>query len=407
MKILIIHNHYRSSAPSGEDTVVRNESELLRSNGYEVEFFKRFNDDIDESKPLNRVALAIDTTWSRASKKSLAAAIRRFRPEVVHVHNIFPQISPSAYAACREAGVPVVQTLHNYRFICANALLTRNSAPCEECVGRLPWPALRHRCYRDSLGPTAAIVAMQTINRLRGVYRNLVDCYIALTRFSADRFIAGGLPRERVVVKPNFIPDLPPVGSGAGGFVVYVGRLSAEKGVRTLLRAWGECRAIPLKILGEGPLRAELTEYARSRALPVEFLGYCSREQVLATVGDAIFSVIPSECYEGFPLVVLESLACGTPVLASNIGSLGEIVQPAFGKTFESGRAESLSAAVQLLAQDSNLRGTMRREAREVLTSRYSARTNLSQLSHIYAEVVARNPNRSARSETNPSCQSR
>src|SRR6266581_4675058 len=200
MRILLAHDHYRSSAPSGEDAVFRNEHALLTSKGFDVIPFERYNDHIDASTLKKRIQIGLEGAWSQRTYTDLAAVVRRTRPDVAHFHNTFPLISPSAYAACQDNAVPVVQTLHNYRLICAGALLMREGRPCEDCVGTSLVPAIRHRCYRGSLPATAAVVWMLARNRWRGIYRSSVNRYIALTEFAASRLVAGGLPADRIEV---------------------------------------------------------------------------------------------------------------------------------------------------------------------------------------------------------------
>ena len=387
MKILLAHNYYRSSAPSGEDAVFRGERALLEGAGHEVIPFERHNDDIDESTLRRRWVLALEGAWSRQSYDEIAALIGRHRPDVAHFHNTFPLISPSAYAACQDNGVPVVQTLHNYRLICANALLLRDGKPCEACVGTSLLPALRYRCYRGSLPATGAIVWMLARNRWHGTYRRLVDRYIALTRFAAGRLVAGGLPVERMTVKPNFLDAPPAAAETRETFAIYVGRLSDEKGVRTLLRAWATNRSLPLKILGDGPLRAELANAAARQGLPIELLGQRPKDEVLRLMRRAALQIVPSECYEGFPMVILEAFACGTPVVASNIGSLAEIVEhERTGLLFAPGDAEDLASKVQSLA-NSPARLTYGHAARAVFEEKYTAERNLSMLLDIYQQI--------------------
>ena len=321
------HNYYRSSAPSGEDQVFQNELTLLRKHGIDVIPFERFNDNIEHFSLFKRMRLASDTAWSPSTYRDLSQVIRERHPDIAHFHNTFPQISPSAYAACRDSGVPVVQTLHNFRFICPGGLLLRDGRPCEDCVGTNLLPALRHRCYRGSLPATGALVWMLMRNRWHGTYQTLVNRYIALTKFAASRLIAGGLPKDRISIKPNFAPGVSAPGPGDGRYAVYVGRLSAEKGLRTLISAWKLIPEIPLKILGDGPLREELVDLSLKNNLPIKFLGFCDRPTIIDTVGHAAFQVVPSEWYEGFPMVILEAYACGTPVVCSRIGSLDEIVR--------------------------------------------------------------------------------
>lgn len=390
MRILLAHDHYRSNAPSGEDAVFRNERALLEQNQNEVISFERFNDDIDDSELSKRVRLALEGAWSKPTYKELSDLVRRTRPDLAHFHNTFPLISPSAYAACQDNGVPVVQTLHNYRLVCAGALLTRNGHPCEDCVGTSLLPALRHRCYRGSLPATGAVVWMLASNRWRGVYSRMVNRYIALTRFAASKLIAGGLPSGRMEVKPNFLPDAPPIGRGDGKYSIYVGRLSEEKGVRTLLDAWRQVDGLPLKILGDGPLRGELEEQARRNALPVEFMGFRPRGEVLDMVAAAEIQIVPSEWYEGFPMAVLEAYSCGTPVLASRIGSMDEIVvEGESGSKFEPGNAADLANRLNLLRANPSRLRAMRVATRALFEERYTAERNYSRLLDIYHHARA------------------
>jgi glycosyltransferase involved in cell wall biosynthesis len=394
LRILVAHTYYRSSAPSGEDAAFDSERRLLERSGIEVIPFTRRNDDIDDTSMLTRMKLAMDTSWSTGTYRSLHQLIREKRPDVAHFHNTFPQMSPSAYAACRELGVPVVQTLHNYRLVCAGALLQRDGQPCEKCLngsavlGLLP--GLVHRCYRGSLGATGALTLMLATNRLRGSYARNVDRYIALTRFAASRLAAGGLPADRIVVKPNCLDEEPEAGRGGGGFALYVGRLSDEKGVRTLLRAWRHLGSHRLLIVGDGPLREELVRMASAARLAVSFLGRLPRTEVLALARQAAFQVVPSECYEGFPMVVLEAFACGTPVVASRIGSLDELVDEGVtGTKFRATDPEDLVRAVGRLIGDPERFARMRQSCRAVFEQHYTADRNIAQLVAIYTDVMS------------------
>lgn len=389
MRILLAHDYYRSSAPSGEDAVFQNEREMLESHGHELHSFERFNDDIDDSSLAKRLRLAQSGAWSRDSYAELSALVRRTRPDVAHFHNTFPLLSPSSYAACRDNDVPVVQTLHNYRFICPGALLQRDGHPCEDCVGTSLLPALMHRCYRGSLPATAAVVWMLARNRWSGSYRTLVNRYIALTNFAAGRLIAGGLPRERLVVKPNFLPNPPAPGSGAGGYAVYTGRLSAEKGVRTLIEAWKSLGHIKLKIMGDGPLRRELETASRATGLNVEFLGYLPRNRILEEVGRAVLQVVPSEWYEGFPMVILEAYACGTPVAAARMGSLDEIViEGVTGTKFMAGNPRELAESVSRFHALARNNAGMRDKVRAHFDNMYIAEKNHGMLIGIYRQAM-------------------
>jgi glycosyltransferase involved in cell wall biosynthesis len=388
LRILLAHNYYRSVAPSGEDAVFLNERTLLESR-CEIVSYERHNDDIDESTLGRKVRLGLNAAWSRKTYEELCALIHKAQPEIAHFYNTFPLITASAYAACQDKGVPVVQTVQNYRFVCPNGLLLRDGKPCEDCFGTNFLPAIRYRCYRASLPATGAVVWSLLNNRWRGTYNNLVNRYIAPTQFGANKLIQGGLPEHIMEVKPNFLPVIPAPGTGSGGYALFAGRLSSEKGLRNLLEAWKSVKGLPLKIAGEGPLREELQSLANMQNLPVEFLGCVSYSEVLDLTRDAVFLVVPSEWYEGFPMVVVQALACGTPVIASRLGSLDEIVEE--GKTglkFEAGNPQDLAIRVNELASDRPRLARMRIHARTAFEEHYTAEINYSQLMEIYQSTI-------------------
>src|SRR5215472_5798714 len=350
VKVLVVHNRYRTSAPSGEDAAVENERRMLERHGVQVSTFERCNDEIVATGLLEESSLALNTVWSRRSRAELRAMLHRSRPDVVHVHNTFALISPSIYGACREAGVPVVQTLHNFRLFCPSALFLRAGKPCELCVDSGLLQSVRYRCYRGSRSATATLATMLAVHRALGTYAHHIDRYVVLTEFARAKVIRAGLPRDKVLVKPNFLPDPPSPGQGSGDYVVFVGRLLEGKGAETLIRAWRELPEVPLKVIGDGALREPLEALARREAPGVEFAGRLPHDAVLSTIADARLLVIPSDCYEGFPMVLAEALACGTPVLASRIGSLAELVREGeTGATFPAGDAPALAAAVRRL----------------------------------------------------------
>ncbi len=334
---------------------------------------------------MNRMRLGMHSAWSKETYLELLVLIRRTKPDIAHIHSIHPQISPSAYAACQEMGVPVVHTLHNYRYICPGALLQRDGQPCEDCVGRLPFRALRYRCYRGSLMATGALVWMICYNRWRGTFTNHVNRFIALTEFAASRLVAGGLPAERIEVKPNFLPSPPDLSKERKPYAVFVGRLSKEKGVATLLTAWHSVRGLPLKILGDGPLRGELESQSREHGINVEFMGAVHRDKVLSVISSASLQIVPSEWFEGFPMVILEAYACGTPVVASCIGSLSEIVLDGeTGLHFTAGDSVDLARKVNQLAERPEQASSMGKKAREIFDAKYTAERNFEMLTGIY-----------------------
>lgn len=388
MKILVLHNRYQQAG--GEDTVVRAEMALLRDRGDDVELLEENNDGIGgAAAALLTVPRAI---YSVSARQKVAQRIREFQPDVVHVHNFFPRFSPSVYDACAEAGVPVVQTLHNYRLLCLNSYLFRDGHTCEDCItSKSMWPGVRHRCYRDSLGASAAIASMITVHRARQTWTRKVDTFIALTEFARDKFVQSGLPAEKIFVKPNFMHSDPGMASGGGDYALFAGRLSPEKGVSTLLEAWrtlpGNCR---LKIAGDGPLGEEVAHAAKA-AGNIEWLGRCSGEPMTELMKSARFLVFPSQWYEGFPMVIAEALGAGTPVLASRIGGLPELIaHRRTGLLVEPGNVKELSAAVAWAFEHPEEIAAMRKAARAEYEAKYTASRNYEILMSIYQRVLGR-----------------
>ena len=367
-----------------------NERRMLESRGVEVVNFDRCNDDLSESSVGSKAAMAVNTIWSRRSRAELHKVLSNVRPDIVHVHNTFSILSPSIYGACKAEGVPVVQTLHNFRFFCPSALFLRDGKPCESCMEKSLLQSVRYRCYRGSLGATATLAAMLTLHRAIGTYSRDIDRYIILTQFGRGKAVKGGIPGDKLVVKPNFLPNPPPPGRGGGGYVTYVGRLLEGKGTETLVRAWRQLPSVKLKIIGDGALRPELEAMARREHLNIEFAGIQQKAAVLEAISNAEFLIIPSECYEGFPLVIAESFACGTPVLASRIGSMEELIEDKVtGRKFTAGDALELAECVRLMLTDQVGLRRMRVNARAYFDAHLTEQQNYAQLMNIYSDVLA------------------
>jgi glycosyltransferase involved in cell wall biosynthesis len=386
MRILLLHNRYQFRG--GEDIAVEQEFALLREHGHDVRLLLEQNDSF--SSIAGAVSTACSAVYSAQSRRRVADELRALHPDVVHVHNFFPLLSPSVYMACREAGVPVLQTLHNYRLICPGANLFRDGRPCEDCVGRsVPWPGVLHGCYRGSRAGTAAVAAMVGIHKALNTWSHAVDGYIALSEFARRKLIAGGLPAEKFHVKPNFVASDPGVGLGSGGYALYVGRLSEGKGSDVLLEAWKllETR-IPLVIVGEGPMVSKVASTAR--AIGADYRGPLSRTEVIECMRCAAMLVFPSVWYEAFPLVIAEALACGLPVLTSDAGSAAELIDNGrTGLHFRSGDAKDLAAKAESLWRDRQTLGHMREEARAEYEAHYNAERNYARLMEIYGLVLA------------------
>ena len=380
VRVLAVHSKYAQRG--GEDEVYEAERDLLRSHGHVVTEYLQDNSDIAFQHALH---VGIRTIWSQQDYRKIRAAIRTTRSELVAVHNIFPLISPAVYYAARAEGVPVVQTLHNYRLICPSATLLRDGQLCEQCVGlSIPWHSIQHACYRDNRILTSAVAGMISVHRLLGTWDHLVTRYIALTDYMKDRYVAGGFAADKILVKPNFTPDTEP-GTGQGNFFVFAGRLSVEKGVSMLLRAWQLAGlACELHILGSGPEEMNLKAQA-SRMPNVRFLGEQSRARVQEEMGNAVAVIVPSIWPEPFGLSVIESFAKGTPVLATDIGGISSLIRPGDGGFLFS--RDDVSGLAALLTDQTRLLG-MRQTARKEYELRFTAKENYSLLESIYGEAL-------------------
>jgi glycosyltransferase involved in cell wall biosynthesis len=386
MRILIVHNHYK--AAGGEDVVVEAEKAMLEDHGHEVSLLEADNAEI--SGPLNQVATGFRAIYSPSSRRQVAAEVAHFQPSVMHVHNFLPLLSPSVYYAAREAGVAVVQTLHNYRLICPGGGLLREGSVCEQCLERtVPTPGVLHGCYRGSRAASASIAAMLVLHRMLGTWTTMVDAYIALTQFGCEKFVQGGLPADRLFVKPNFVHSAAPAGLGDGGFALFIGRLAESKGIRPLLAAWSRLGiSLPLKIAGDGPMRGEVQAAAQCMK-NVEWLGHMGKDRIADLLRRAHVVIVPSLWYEGFPMVVVEAFAAGAPVIASDIGALGEVVD--HGRTglhARPGDAEDLARQVEWLTAHEEERRRMQQSARREFELHYTAERNYKMLLAIYERAA-------------------
>jgi glycosyltransferase involved in cell wall biosynthesis len=379
-RVLLVHNRYQQRG--GEDAVVEAEAALLEGAGHAVELYLRNNDDIAHQPGLGT---ALDAIWSRRAAADLGQLIERFKPDVMHAHNTFPLISPSIFWAARRRRVASVLTLHNFRLICPQAMFLRHGRTCEDCLGRSPWRALPRRCYRGSTAQTAVLTTMLQLHRTLGTYQTRIDRFIALSQFSRAKLIAGGLPGDKIVVKPNFVDcaDPAPDATRAGG--LYVGRLAVEKGIAVLAEAYSGLTDIPLTVIGDGPEAGNLAQIRQIRRL-----GQLAGADVKAAMHRAAYLVLPSISYENFPLVIAEAYACGLPVIASDFGAMAELVTPQVtGLTFKAGSAVDLRAAVLWAEAHPERMAQMGREARRRYAALYTPERNLALLLDIYRQARA------------------
>ncbi|MBI4729857.1 MAG: glycosyltransferase family 4 protein [Acidobacteria bacterium] len=385
LTVLLVHDYYRSASPSGENRCFEDERDLLARAGHHVVTYTRANDEIVARSFAERLRLGVETVWSRRTLRDLRALLRRRLPDVAHFQNTFPLISPSAYAACREAGVPVVQSVHNFRVVCPNAQLFRDGGPCEDCVGRpVAWLGVARRCYRGGLAPSGTVAAMLAVHRARSTWTRDVDLFIAPSAFAAAKLVEGGLPAERVAVKPNFVHPDPGPGRHGGGFALFVGRLGEEKGVRALLAACERLRGtLPMVVAGDGPL-APLVARAAERGV-VRWTGALGREEVARLMGEATLAVVQSISYETFGRVVVEAFARATPVVATRIGALAELVDDGrTGLVVDPGDPDDLARALTWAARNPAELRRMGAEARRDFETKYTADRNLAMLLDLY-----------------------
>lgn len=385
MRILVVHNRYRSALPSGENLVVDDEIAALRERGHDVSTYFRSSDEIVSWSPAAKARNVLTPIRSARADADVAAEIDRHRPDVVHVHNLYPLISPSVIALVQGKGIPVVQTVHNHRHVCAKGTYYRDGHVCRDCLGKLfPTPAVVHRCYRGSLPQSAVMATSLAVNRTTFAH---VTRFIALTDDIVAHLLDLGVPSEKIAVKPNSVPD-PGVGSEPpdGGFV-YVGRLSEEKGIQLLCDAW--CRSPDgalgtLTVVGDGPLRHLVDSLAAERS-DVHVVGPLDHPAVLAAIRSRATVVIPSTCPDVFPLVAVEALACGRPLVVTALGGLPSIVDSSCGWVCDATTASLASALAEAAAKRSEAHATAARRRYETL---FAPSVVLDRLEEIYRGVL-------------------
>jgi len=390
IKVLYSHNYYLQ--PGGEDTTFTSEVSLLRDNGHEVFEYIEHNRRIEK---MNRISLALKAHWSRETYHKLTNLISKERPDIAHFQNTFPLISPSAYYACRDAGVPVIQALQNPRLLCPSANFYRAGGLCQDCLGKTPpWHGVIHGCYHGSPLQTMAVASMLSLHRWLKIYETKVDFFIVVMDFYRRKFIEGGLPAAKLLVKPHFI--YPDPGSRSdqqqGEYALFVNRLNPEKGIRKLLAAWENLKDIPLKIMGSGQLEGEINQFRQAHVLSttIEMVGRLSRDELMKGYKDARFFVWPSEGYsETFGYVAVESFSCGVPVIASGIGVAKDIVTDGItGLHFNSGDPDDLAAKVRWAWEHPVEIAEMGRNARREYEEKYTAERNYGLLMEIYQKAI-------------------
>ncbi|MCC3766334.1 glycosyltransferase [Streptomyces sp. UNOC14_S4] len=392
MRVLVVHNRYSSAQPSGENKVVDQEVELLRAAGHRVELFERRSDDIAARSLPGKAAVPLLVPWNPAVRAELAARLRTERPDVVHVHNVFPLLSPAVLAACADAGVPAVATLHNYTQVCPPGTLQRDGRPCTECVGSAPLPAVRHGCYRGSRLATVPLAVSLSVNRRR--WWSGVERFFCISAAQRDVLVRAGMPAERLAVKHNFVPEPGVRRSGAGEHLLYLGRLAEAKGVRLLMAAWDGIAAsggvgVPLVIAGAGPLEREVTAWAAGRD-DVRYVGLYDPARCREAIARSVAVVAPSTWLEAFGLVVVEAMAAGVPAVAAGHGAFTELVEDGMtGLLHRPGEPASLASCLRRITAGQDRNQQMGQAARRRYEQGFSPAVGLERLVEGYRTAIA------------------
>ena len=343
--VLMVHNFYQIGG--GEHTVFRNEVDLLRENGHRVIEYTRSNDELKESK-IKMLLLPITTIWSFKTYFEVKRIIREQQIEIVHCHNTFPLISPSVYYAARSLNVPVIQTVHNFRFLCPNGLFYCDGNICEQCCKKGNFiDAIKYKCYRDSRIQTLVVIAMLRFHRMIGTYRKI--SYIFLTEFNKTKFAKlVDVDSDQVYIKPNFVDKGKNINDRNiyGKKFVFASRLDENKGIKQLLENWENLpKDFELVVFGDGPLKELVIEKAGTNS-NIKYFGFQKQETIFKELSTSVALMFPSICYEGFPMIIAESMSIGCPVVCPDLGNHGDIVKISNGGVVYENGKESFEAAL-------------------------------------------------------------
>ncbi len=387
MKILLIHNLYLQ--PGGEDEVVKTEKKMLEQFGHKVILYERYNKEIEAYNVFQKIKFTLtDIYWSKVSYKAIRKIIQKEKPDIAHIHNTFSVISPSVYQACHDENIPIVQTLHNYRFLCPIAIFYRSGKVCTDCLSTGRKAAVINRCWKNSY--FMSFVLKRIIDKFyaKEIVTKTIDHFIVLSEFSKKMHVQNGFAQDKLTVKPNFLDFDPGISSVNGDYALFVGGLQDYKGIKVLLEAWGKLKGLlKLKIIGDGPLRQDVI--AASKETNIEFLGQRPLSEVMEHMKKSFFVVLPSQCFENFPRVIVEAYACGKPVVVSDIGSLGELVQKKVtGLRFDPKSSDDLAQKVQWMIANPSLAQEMGQNARKVYEEKYIMQENYSALLKIYEKTI-------------------
>ncbi len=389
MRVLIVHNRYRTAAPSGENRVVDTESAALATLGHEVTRYERGSDEIEGWSPARKAALPGRVVWSGQTYRELASRLRTERPDLVHVHNTFPLLSSAVLYVCHGAGVPVVATVHNYKLECASGDFFRGGAVCHDCAGTLPGRAVIRGCYRESRAATVPVALAMSAHRR--AWRSMVSAYIFLSAAQRDLLAGLRLDHNRIFIRYNLVPspglaEPPP----REAMVVYAGRLDEAKGIPILMAGWDYYLAthsepaLSLVIAGAGPLDRQVASWASARP-SVRLVGQLDKVSCARLVASAHAVVVPSAWQETFGLVVVEAMASGVPTIAAGHGSLAELIADhENGVLFPPGDAAALGRVIGDLAAHPRRYEGYGKAAEQTYRLRFDPDRNLAQLLEIY-----------------------
>jgi len=398
MKILLVHNFYGSSAPSGENTVFFAEKNMLQSQGHQIIEFTRHSDEIRNIGAWGTIKGACSTPWNPFSKSQLRCVLKNEKPDVMHVHNTFPLLSPAIFHAAYKFKTATVLTLHNYRIFCAAGTPMRNSLPCTECLDKQSsLPALKYGCYRNNRMATLPMALMIWLHKNIGTWRNEVDALIALTEFQKNKMLSAGLPADRIFIKPHFYPEPipnPVPWNSRESRAVFVGRLSSEKGIFTLIDAWRKWGATAphLDIIGDGPDRRKLKSKVHASRIGgmIRFTGQLPFSEVQRRLSRSRLLILPSLCFEGFPMTIREAFALGVPVAASRLGSLPYIVtDQQNGVLFSPGDSHDMFRTLKKLWETPERMSAMAKNARKEFEEKYTSEINHGLLMGIYRSAIS------------------
>jgi glycosyltransferase involved in cell wall biosynthesis len=384
LRILFVHNYYQKRG--GEDESTEQEIKLLKKYGHDVKLYSRHNDEIKKYSSLKKSSLFFETTWSMKTYREVTQLLTTYQPDLVHVQNFFPLVSPSVFYACAANGIPTVFTIRNYRLLCPIGLFFRDGEICEECLEHSLFKSIKYACYHNSRTQTTSVALALKSHRLLHTWKTKVDLFIALSEFTRQKFISIGIPESKIHIRPNFLEMDPGVGEVEREYALFAGRLSPEKGVLELVRAWKNIPNLPLVIVGDGPLRNKLENYINeNNLLDIKLLGFLPLDQLLEVMKKALFLVVPSLLYETFGRIVIEAYATGTPVIASNIGVVASLVKEGItGVTYNPKEPMDLPKKISYALEDPDRLQVWSEEARSVFEKTYSSTNAYKNLIQIY-----------------------